>query len=211
MAKPPEHPTPPARPRSASVDQPIDAQISRRRLLQAAVAGGIGVNLAPVMAKATDPRKQPPQTGDDIVFPSWQNDGRAVSLQDIEIARPPVLAYPRDPSTQVVRDKSRLNQILLVRFNDEDFSKETQEFTASGVVAYSGVCTHTGCSVTEWDLEAKNFLCPCHASQFDPRNSARIVGGPALRPLPMLALALEGEYLKVRAPFNARLGANKKK
>jgi rieske iron-sulfur protein len=211
MAKPPEHPTVPRTQELSKKDPSIDAPINRRRLLQAAVAGGIGANLAPVMAKAIDPRKQPPQIGDDIVFPSWENDGRAVCLQDIEIASAPLLAYPRDPTTLVVREKSRLNQILLVRFNDDDFSTETKEFVAEGVVAYSGVCTHTGCSVTEWDLDAKNFLCPCHASQFDPRNSARIVGGPALRPLPMLALAVEGEYLKVRAPFNARLGANKKK
>ncbi|MFT4564656.1 MAG: rieske iron-sulfur protein [Gammaproteobacteria bacterium] len=211
MTKSPTHPTLPPAQGLPTNDDAIEAPISRRRLLQAAVAGGIGANLAPVMAKTINPRKQPAQAGDDIVFPSWENDGRAVCLQDIEVASTPILAYPRDPSTRVVRDKSRLNQILLVRFNDDEFSSETKEFTVSGVVAYSGVCTHTGCSVTEWDLDAKNFLCPCHASQFDPRDRARIVGGPALRPLPMLALAVEGEYLKVRAPFNARLGANKKK
>ena len=80
-----------------------------------------------------------------------------------------------------------------------------------GIVAYSGVCTHAGCSITEWDDEAQNLLCPCHASQFDPRERAKIIGGPALRPLPTLPLALVGKNLKVAGPFSGKVGAKKQK
>lgn len=187
------------------------AAVNRRQVLEVAVATGIGLNLSPAIAKTADPRKLPPQVGDDIVFPSWENDGRRICVDDIEFSNAPTLAYPRDPVTQVAREKSRLNQILLMRFADEEFDDDTKAMTVQGIVAYSGVCTHTGCSVTEWNDEAKNLLCPCHASQFNPRRSAKIIGGPALRPLPMLTLAIDGEFLKVATPFNAKVGAKKKK
>ena len=190
---------------------PINGPISRRRLLEAAVAGGIGMNLTPVLAKSDDPRKMPPRTNDDIVFPSWENDGRIVCVADVPIGGPPLLAYPRDPETAVEREKSRLNQILLLRFTEERLSEQTRKHAVMGIVAYSGVCTHAGCSITEWDDEAQNLLCPCHASQFDPRERAKIIGGPALRPLPTLPLALVGKNLKVAGPFSGKVGAKKQK
>ena len=131
-------------------------------------------------------------------------------VDDVPLGGPPILVYPRDPATRVVREKSRLNQILLVRFAEDELSDDTRAGAIAGVVAYSGVCTHTGCSVTEWDARARNFLCPCHASQFDPRERARIIGGPALRPLPALPLALASDTLKVAGPFNGKVGPKKK-
>lgn len=185
-------------------------RISRRRLLEAAVAGGLGLGLSTVIANTDDPRKLPPQTNDDIVFPSWDNDGRAIEIKDVALNGPPILAYPRDPSSGVVREKSRLNQILLVRFAEDELSEATKVGAVVGIVAYSGVCTHTGCSVTEWDSRARNFLCPCHASQFDPRRRATIVGGPASRPLPALPLILAENNLKVAGPFSGKVGPKKK-
>ena len=41
-----------------------------------------------------------------------------------------------------------------------------------GIVAYSGVCTHTGCDVTDWFPDVRRFKCPCHESEFDPADGA---------------------------------------
>ena len=184
--------------------------ISRRRLLESAVAGGIGLKLSVGAAKTDDPRKIPPQLGDDLVFPSWEHEDRPILISDVAIGAGPILAYPRDPESGVVREKSRLNQILLLRFNESELSEETKPDAVNGIVGYSGVCTHTGCSVTEWDDAARNFLCPCHASQFDPRERAKPVGGPATRALPVLPLALNDNALKVAGPFSGRVGFKKK-
>jgi Rieske Fe-S protein len=188
---------------------PDHAALNRRRLLSGAIGMGIGLRLSPALAKADDPRKLPPQADDDIVFPSWEHADRLVTPDDVPLDGPPLLAYPRDPATGTPREKSRLNQILLVRFDEAQLSDETRVLGVAGIVAYSGVCTHTGCSVTEWSVEARNFLCPCHASQFDPRAQAAVIGGPAPRPLPMLPLQLAGNTLKVAGPFSARVGAKK--
>jgi Rieske Fe-S protein len=183
--------------------------LSRRRLLGGALGIGFGLHLGSASAKADDPRKLPPQVGDDLVHPSWDGDGRLVRIDDVGKNGPPLLVYPRDPASGIAREKSRLNQILLVRFDENELSTATKADAAAGIVAYSGVCTHTGCSVTEWDTDSRNLLCPCHASQFDPRNGAKIIGGPATRPLPILPLALAGENLKVSAPFSGKLGGKK--
>jgi rieske iron-sulfur protein len=185
-------------------------RINRRRLLEGAVASGIGLKITAGVAKTDDPRKFPPQLHDDLAFPSWENEGRTISISDVPLGGPPILAYPRDPSSGVAREKSRLNQILLLRFDETELSEETKLNAVDGLVAYSGVCTHTGCSVTEWDVDARNLLCPCHASQFDPRMRAIAVGGPASRALPILPLALADKHLKVAGPFRGRVGAKKK-
>lgn len=131
-------------------------RLSRRTILKSVIgAAGLSVQLiesasgADKKKKKDDPRKMRPQAGDELVYPFWENDGRMVTLDDIPPGGPPVLVYPRDPETQVTRDRSRLNQILLVRFAPQELSEKTRQLAVDGIVAYSGVCTHTGCTISE--------------------------------------------------------------
>ena len=56
-------------------------------------------------------------------------------------------------------------------------------------VAYSAVCTHEGCTVA---YRNRQLACPCHGSVFDPANNARVVNGPAQRPLPKIPVEVRG-------------------
>ncbi|MGH9597711.1 MAG: ubiquinol-cytochrome c reductase iron-sulfur subunit, partial [Edaphobacter sp.] len=48
------------------------------------------------------------------------------------------------------------------------------------VIAYAPACTHLGCAY-HWDASKKDFLCPCHASEFSI--DGKVLAGPAPRPL----------------------------
>ena len=56
-------------------------------------------------------------------------------------------------------------------------------------VAYSAVCTHQACTVAYKDGQ---LACPCHGSVFDPSKGATVLNGPANRPLPEVAIRVEG-------------------
>ena len=56
-------------------------------------------------------------------------------------------------------------------------------------VAYSAVCPHQGCVVA---YKNGQLACPCHGSIFDPANNARVVMGPAQRPLLKIPVEVRG-------------------
>ena len=95
--------------------------------------------------------------------------------------------------------------------NPEPLSEETRSRSADGIVAYSVICTHTGCPVSEWvkaEGGDKNVLkCPCHNSEFDPREGAQVVFGPAPRRLAALPPAIADGSLTVAATFVGKVGA----
>ena len=101
---------------------------------------------------------------------------------------------------------SRLNRILLVRLDPEKLSPETRSRAAEGVVAYTAICTHTGCEVIDWLSDEQLLHCPCHYTKFDPKDGARVVDGPAPRPLPALPLQIVDGRLAVAKPFTTRVG-----
>lgn len=94
----------------------------------------------------------------------------------------------------------------LFRFREEEI-KTGGEHSVGGYVAYSKVCTHAGCIVTKWLVEARELECPCHFSAFDPRDGAKVLRGPAQRPLPQLPLGVNsaGELL-ARGGFLGKVG-----
>jgi Rieske Fe-S protein len=167
--------------------------MNRRTLLLA----GLGVALG-----QSDAASSRPKTGDLLVK---ADDAAKTPLtpRDISAGSPQVLAWPMDPADRVVRSASRLNQVILLRLDPGSLTAETRARAADGIVAYSSICTHTGCDVDDWEPAARLLACQCHFSQFDPRDGAKVVDGPAPRPLPALPLKIADGFLVVAQPFTA--------
>jgi rieske iron-sulfur protein len=178
----------------------------RRIVIKAALGAGLGAMLQKVALAQSDPRSARPQEGDRLVFADGDQKGTLIRLDALLVGGPPVTAIPQDASSGTVRDGSRLNQILLVRLDPARLKGDTQERSAQGVVAYSAVCTHAGCDGFAWAAEKQLFKCPCHDSEFDPADGAKITGGPATRRLPALPLKIADGLVVVAGAFTARVG-----
>jgi rieske iron-sulfur protein len=162
----------------------------------------IGLDLAVVPALA-DPASERPKEGDLLV--SIESDD-ALALKDVPISGPPVLAWPMDPASKTVRKESRLNKIVLLRFEPAALNETTKERAIDGVVAYSAICPHAGCEVSGWAADQQLLECSCHYSHYDPRAAAAVIDGPAPRPLAALPLKIVDGKLAVAKPFTGRVG-----
>jgi Rieske Fe-S protein len=165
----------------------------RRTLLTGALVSSVALS-APRVAFAADPRMARPQAGDLFVFATGAKARAVITEADLRSGGPPVVAWPMDPASKTIRDGSRLNQVLIVRLETSGFDETTRERAAEGgFLAYSASCTHAQCPVTGWRPDRRVILCPCHNSEFDPSLGAKVVSGPAPRPLPALPLkAVDG-------------------
>ena len=181
---------------------------NRRCVLQAALGTGIGLLMPQCVLAQTDPRSARPQAGDRLVYADGEQKGKPVAPASLPLGGPPANAYAQDAASGTVRDGSRLNQILVVRLDAKRLQGETVERSAGGVVAYSAVCTHTGCDGFAWETDKQAYKCPCHDSEFDPADGAKVIGGPAPRRLAALPLKIVDGQLIVAGAFTGRLGAS---
>ncbi len=187
-------------------DQRFDE--ARRRLLRGAAGVMVcATAVQAVSAAGAEPAKLAPQQGDELAFASYENDGRHVQAADLQPGAAPLLVYPRDPASGVIRERSRLNQILLLRLSPAEAIAAGLDAASAGVIAFSGICTHAACAVSEWNAELRHFVCPCHASEYDPVKKARVVGGPAPRALPTLPIAWREDRYVIVGPFSGAVGA----
>jgi rieske iron-sulfur protein len=186
------------------------AEVSRRVVICGLLPATVCVTNEGHADDETDPaRSLPPRPGDFLVLADPGHESTPLRPADLKLGDDPTLAWSLDPTTKLPRDGTRLNQLLLMRFDPATLGSTEKPRAADGVVAYSAICTHQGCTVTDW-LTAKQVLqCPCHQSEYDPRNGAKVMVGPAPRALPALPLKLIGGVLVVAAPFTDRVGGEK--
>jgi serine/threonine protein kinase/Rieske Fe-S protein len=59
-------------------------------------------------------------------------------------------------------------------------------------VAYERACTHVGVNVN-YDPGSQKLVCPAHGAIFDPANGAKVLQGPATRPLPPVTIRVNGD------------------
>ncbi len=146
------------------------------------------------------------EPGDRLTFALGENAGQAITLGSFT-QNEAVLAYPEGKSD------NHENLVMVCKLDPVAIKAPTDlEGVAQGVVAYSAICTHLGCTVrfSEEPMEQAPFPhihCPCHGAMFDPQRGSTVLGGPAPRPLPQLPVKLndKGEVI-VAAPFSAAIG-----
>jgi rieske iron-sulfur protein len=155
---------------------------TRRRILRWAIRVGTGAFslalLLPALALRTLTREvQEVTAGDTLVYATGDQAGLPVDIAAIA----PIMAVQVFPEGK--SDNER-NLIELVRLAAD---------LPTGLVAYSAICTHLGCTVLPRLSEQGYIVCPCHASVFDPAADARVVSGPANRPLPSLPVEVSSD------------------
>jgi len=98
--------------------------------------------------------------------------------------------------------------LILIKLRPEQFKSGTNlNWTHDGIVAYSKICTHVGCPAALYEQTTNHILCPCHQSTFDAADGAKVVFGPAARPLPQLPITVDSEgYLVAQSDFHVPVG-----
>jgi len=132
-------------------------------------------------------------------------DGRPVRPSDMEPGAlqtvfPGVPGGIKAPDGATMLIRLRADQKVTHRPGQEDFGWEDY-------VAYSKICTHAGCPVSLYEQQTGRILCPCHQSQFLVTRDATPVFGPAARPLPALAITVDGDgYFVARGDYREPIG-----
>ena len=137
---------------------------ARRAVLCGCAAAAVMALARPGRAdEADDPaRMARPQKGDLLVYFDGDHEGQVIKPADLKVGDPSFLAWAYDPQKKLPRDGSRLNMVLMVRLDPATIKPDEASRAADGIVAYSAICTHQQCPVTDWLTDSKDFRCPCH-------------------------------------------------
>lgn len=171
------------------------------------LGGGLSANSSHAQKP---PEKMRPQPGDVLVHRFGDRKGQPIVREDVPGGAELLQASAQDPESGVMRDGSRLNGINVVQLNPDDFDEETAPYALDGVVAYSSVCTHQGCDLTQWLPDTRTFKCYCHYSEFDASKLGQPMHGPATRKLAILPLepGADGQF-QVADNFVGKVGFKK--
>ncbi len=163
-------------------------KVGRRDVL----VGGLAMLAVGGYARAQDdPAAARPKPG-DLLVRDGDDSKKPLTPADVAENAKPILAWALDPSG-VIRNGSRFNRLVIGRLGDDVF-------------AYTAICTHDGCDVTDWLADEHVLSCPCHFSKFDPKDMGRVKDGPAPRALPQLPLTVADGQLVVAGAFTSKVG-----
>ncbi|MGH2474747.1 MAG: Rieske 2Fe-2S domain-containing protein, partial [Candidatus Limnocylindrales bacterium] len=161
--------------------------IERRRAIAVAFAASLGLlgiaALFPVRSLGTRP-------GRTLFRTQWRRGRRAVTdsgfpiqVSDLDL-NSVVTVFPEG------HEDAADSQTLLIRLPDDVTPPGPSDWSVSGVVAFSKICTHAGCPVGLYQAETQELFCPCHQSTFSVPEGAKPTFGPATRPLPQLQIGV---------------------
>jgi ubiquinol-cytochrome c reductase iron-sulfur subunit len=211
----------------AALNQGIDESgIGRRPLVRNTLLGAVGMLGLPAVVLLRD---LGPLPGDKLAHTIWASGmrlvrdvvGTPIKPSDIEIGdlvngAPEALfpteenGYPEIEGHELNTEKAK-GAIIIVKMEPDDIipGEGRENWSVDGILCYSKICTHVGCPISLYERTTHHVLCPCHQSTFDLADSAKVVFGPAHRPLPQLPLAVDDEgYLVAQSDFTEPIGAS---
>jgi ubiquinol-cytochrome c reductase iron-sulfur subunit len=191
------------------------SRVSRKRFLKgAAGAAGAGLGAALVAPAASF---GPALDTSSLYDSPWRRGRRLVEpggnpyrAEDIEIGSF-YTALPEDADPEEFG-----SPLIVVRLPEGDLNlpADRSDWAPGGILAYSKVCTHAGCTVGLYRKPlfppaepAPALVCPCHYSTFDPATGGAVIYGPAGRDLPQLPLEVDSEgWLRAAGDFSGPVG-----
>jgi ubiquinol-cytochrome c reductase iron-sulfur subunit len=164
--------------------------IERRRFIAVAFAAALGLlgiaALFPIRSLGSRP-------GRTLFSTQWRRGRRAVTdsghplrVNDLDL-NSVVTVFPEG------HVDAADSQTLLIRLPDDVAPPGPSDWSISGVVAFSKICTHAGCPVGLYQAETQELFCPCHQSTFSVPEGAKPTFGPATRPLPQLPIGVDDD------------------
>jgi ubiquinol-cytochrome c reductase iron-sulfur subunit len=188
--------------------------LGRRSLIKKSLGAALGLSaLSPLLLL----RDLGPLPKKEFEKTTWKSGtylvtdpgNRRIKASDLEVgAVAQVLPEIEDPEHRKLSDIGK-DAVLLIRLRPTEFNLEPAKLamTHDGIIAFSKICSHMGCAVALYEQQTKHLLCPCHQSTFDVTRAAKVIFGPAARPLPQLNITVDGEgYLIAREPFSEPVG-----
>ena len=215
-------------------DGGASSQITRRPMIKYTLGGALGLFAVPMVLQVAGSLGPMPQNslsqtwwnggpsgpGDDPTFTPLRlmrdPENTPIKAEDVTIGSVfhvmPQGLLP-DPVTgdggapHLLEEKAKA-AVLLMRLDENIIESQKQrDWGYHGIVAYSKICTHVGCPVGLYEQQTHHLLCPCHQSTFDVTRDAKVIFGPAKRPLPQLQITVDDEgYLVSAAPFQEAVG-----
>jgi ubiquinol-cytochrome c reductase iron-sulfur subunit len=202
-----------------------ESGIGRRPLVRNSLLGALGVLALPVPVVLL--RDLGPLPKDALYHTIWEEGmrvvrdvtGTPIKAQDMQVGdlinAEPAAIFETDEEgeplvegveLQVAKSKGA---VILVRMDPSDITpgEGREDWSVDGILCYSKICTHVGCPISLYERTTHHVLCPCHQSTFDLADAARVVFGPAARPLPQLPLMVDSEgYLVAQRDFTEPVG-----
>jgi len=194
-----------------------ESGFTRRKLIRNSLIGALVVSPLPAVVLFRDlaPADDPVELLSHTLWKEGTRlardpDGTPIKASDVTLGS----AFHVIPEGLDEMHHGRLEEkakaaVLLMRLKPSDLtvSAGREDWNYQGIVAYSKICTHVGCPVALYEQQTHHLLCPCHQSQFDIKEEAKVIFGPAKRPLPQLPITVDDEgYLIARSDFTEPVG-----
>jgi ubiquinol-cytochrome c reductase iron-sulfur subunit len=188
--------------------------VTRKRFFLLAGGGAAGLVGAALLAPALSCG---PEANRILSRSPWHRGRSLVDELDEPIAAAGIVVGELVTAFPSGADKEDIaSPVIVVRVlpDELDLPDHRRGWAPEGLVAYSKICTHAGCAVSEYRYPSYGptapgpaVVCPCHYSTFSVTEGGKRIFGPAGRALPQLPLAINGEgHLVADGDFSGRPG-----
>ena len=190
------------------------AGLGRRPLIKASLAGAAALAGLPAVIMLRD---LGPLPGNSLNETNWKSGtklvtdpgDRPIKASDLEVGAVAQVLPELLPGQKRTLEDIGKDAVLLIRLRSAEFQLDAERlsWTHEGIIAFSKICSHMGCAVALYEQTTKHLLCPCHQSTFDVTRAAKVIFGPSARPLPQLAITVDGDgNLIAKQPFSEAVG-----
>ncbi|WP_202880899.1 ubiquinol-cytochrome c reductase iron-sulfur subunit [Kribbella amoyensis] len=196
-----------------------ESGFTRRKMIRRSLLGAMALLGLPAIVLLRDLGPSPGRKLYDTIWAKGIRVVNDVTLRPIKPsdlivgqlvnAAPANLAPIQEESPVEYQNAKAKAAVIVVRIapNEIRTAPGRENWGIDGILCYSKICTHVGCPISLYEQTTHHVLCPCHQSTFDLADGAKVVFGPAARPLPQLPLAVDAEgYIVAQSGFTEPVG-----